>query len=189
MSRATWTIPRRITLRGGWFAGRQTDLTLRHGEARERIKHQQNVFAPGGKIFRNRGRRQGSADRTEATGRVETTTTDRRRPSSPSALRKSPTSRPRSPTRASTVDRQLWRESSCRPGSSCRRRCRQIFRRAGPDRSDKTVDGSNAASQRTLMGTRVKGSGTVPSIGDSSRSAILTQRIQRIAPSVNHASQ
>src|SRR3954466_17867 len=48
---------RRITFGGRRFAGSETNLTLRHGEAGQRIKHQEDMLASGREILGNRRRR------------------------------------------------------------------------------------------------------------------------------------
>ena len=53
---------RRVALGGGRLAGGQSDFALGHGEARERIDHQQHVLALRGEIFRDGGGGQGRAD-------------------------------------------------------------------------------------------------------------------------------
>ena len=96
---------RRVAAGGRRLAGRQADLALGHGHAGQAVHHQQDVAAavaeplgdPGG----DEGRR--AAARAAAASEVATTTTERARPSGPrSCSRNSRTSRPRSPTRAST---------------------------------------------------------------------------------------
>ena len=97
---------RRIALRGRRLAGRQADLALRHREARHRVHHQQHVLALVAEVLGDRrGARRPRACRTSGgLSEVETTTTDRARPSGPrSCSRKLRTSRPRSPTSASTT--------------------------------------------------------------------------------------
>ena len=74
---------RRIALGRRRFAGRQPDLALRHRETRHRVHHQQHVLALVAEVLGDRRspRRRRAAARAAGLSEVETTTTERFRPS------------------------------------------------------------------------------------------------------------
>ena len=97
---------RRVAFGRRRFARRQPDLALGHGEAGDRVHHQDHVFSLVAEIFRDRRSRQSGlqADQRRLVGGGDDHDHDFFKPSSPSdSSIKSRTSRPRSPTRAMTL--------------------------------------------------------------------------------------